>query len=172
MGEADPANKLLAEAYSEYHSHIYRFLLRRTGDHHEADELTARVFADAAESLKAARKKPDSMLAWLYTVAERRFIDEVRRRETARRRLTHLNSTSTSNPFYGRQVARTLKAAIERLPYEQRAVVVGKVIQGKAFVEIANELGISVDACKMRLSRAVARLRVELDQQGLREDDG
>lgn len=171
MSEAEQTNRLLADAYSEHQRQIYRFLLRRTGDHHEAEELTARVFADAADRLRGASSQPNSMLAWLYTIAERRFIDEVRRRETARRGLLMLEPPPQADPHYGREVASALKAAIARLPKEQQDIVVRKVIQGQPFAEIATELGISIDASKMRLSRAVARLRADLDGQGVRERD-
>lgn len=162
-------DELLAAAFEEHQGRIYRFLLRRSGNHYDAEELTQRVFAEAAERLRPARAGPDSILAWLYTVAERRFIDEVRRREVARRGLSKLEPASAPDQVYGREVVRALRAAIKALPEEQQVVVVRKVIQGEAFADIARDLGISVDACKMRLSRAVARLRVDLDRSGLRE---
>jgi RNA polymerase sigma-70 factor, ECF subfamily len=158
-------------AFAEYQSHIYRFLLRRTGNHHDAEELTQRVFADAAEALGGRAAPPRSMLAWLYTVAERRFIDEIRRRETARRGISRLEPTPAPDQIYGREVAAALREAIRALPEGQRIVVVRKVLQGRSFVDIAHELGISVDACKMRLSRAVARMRIEFETQGLRGDE-
>jgi RNA polymerase sigma-70 factor (ECF subfamily) len=167
----DPENRSLAAAFAEYQSHIYRFLLRRTGNHHDAEELTQRVFADAAETLGGRAAPPRSMLPWLYTVAERRFIDENRRRESARRGISSLELPPAPNQLYGREVAAALREAIRALPEGQQIVVVRKVLQGRSFVDIAQELGITVDACKMRLSRAVARIRVEFETQGLRGDE-
>ena len=62
-------------AFRRHYGDVYRYLRRRTGDHHEAEELTQRVFADAAASLDGA----ETPLAWLYTVARRRFADQARR---------------------------------------------------------------------------------------------
>jgi RNA polymerase sigma-70 factor, ECF subfamily len=167
----EPENRSLAAAFAEYQSHIYRFLLRRTGNHHDAEELTQRVFADAAETLSGRSAPPRSILAWLYTVAERRFIDEVRRRETARRGIASLEPPPPPDQIYGHEVAAALRHAIHALPEGQRIVVVRKVLQGRSFADIAQELGITVDACKMRLSRAVARIRIELETQGIRGDE-
>src|SRR5256885_1881660 len=67
-----------AEAvFRRHYGDVYRFLRRRTRDHHEAEELTQRVFADAAAAL--GERGPEEPLAWLYTVARRRFADAVRR---------------------------------------------------------------------------------------------
>ena len=63
-------------AFRRHYGHVYRYLRRRTGDHHRAEDLTQQVFADAVASL---RETESSSLAWLYTVAQRRFADEVRR---------------------------------------------------------------------------------------------
>jgi RNA polymerase sigma-70 factor, ECF subfamily len=159
-------------AFERYSQHVYRFLLKRTGNHHDAEELTQRVFAEAAETL-SDQAAPTSLLGWLYAVAERRFIDEVRRRSIARRTLPLLAESPVAPDLaYSREIAAVLKQAIAALPAEQRIVVVRKVIQGDSFADIADELSISVDACKMRLSRAIATLREELRELGLRPDSG
>jgi RNA polymerase sigma-70 factor (ECF subfamily) len=155
------------EAFERYHRHIYRFLLRRTGSHHDADEIAQRVFAEAAECLATTKTQPRSVLAFLYTIAERRFIDEIRRRSTAREGLSRLGASPGPDYEYGREVGAALTLAIAKLPDEQRAVVVMKVLQGRTFAEIADRLGVSVDACKMRLSRAVKQLRVDLARSGV-----
>jgi RNA polymerase sigma-70 factor (ECF subfamily) len=159
------------QAFRQYRGHVYRFLLRRTGDHHEAEELTQRVFLDAAAALRSEGAQPRSILAWLYAVAERRFVDDVRRRVVARRGLRLLRPDETAPDLvYSREVAVALRKAIERLPADQRSVMVMKVLEGRPFAEIARELGVSEAACKMRLSRAVAQVKAELNAQGLGPD--
>jgi RNA polymerase sigma-70 factor (ECF subfamily) len=108
------------------------------------------------------------MLAWLFAVADRRFVDEIRRRTVARRNM-HLAASPDEavDATHSAQVDAALRRSLARLPEEQRKVVVMKVIQGRAFAEIAAETGVSVDACKMRLSRAVARIRADLTEEGL-----
>jgi hypothetical protein len=70
----------LAEyAFRHHQAQIYRYLRRKTGDHDQAEELTQEVFADAAITLSRMDCRPASVLALLYTIAQRRFADEVRR---------------------------------------------------------------------------------------------
>lgn len=156
------------EVFRAYRGQIYRFLLRKTGDHHDAEELTQRVFVDAAVALGEREAAPNSPLGWLYSIAERRFIDDVRRRTVARRALRLLGAPEEApNLAYGREIAVALRAAIGNLPEPQRRVVVLKILEGRSFAEIAQELGTTEAACKMRLSRAIAQIKVELERKGL-----
>jgi RNA polymerase sigma-70 factor (ECF subfamily) len=156
------------EAFRQYRGHVYRFLLRKTGNHHDAEELTQRVFADAAAALRDNAARPNSLLAWLYAVADRRFVDEVRRRTVARQGLRLLaRDEEAPDLTYSYEIAVGLRKAIEQLPTDQRKVVTMKLLEGRSFAEIAAELNAGEAACKMRLSRAVAQIRRILNEQGL-----
>jgi RNA polymerase sigma-70 factor, ECF subfamily len=165
----DSSGRDVAErAFRQHRTQVYRFLLRKTGNHHEAEELTQRVFADAASAFGSARPEPKALLAWLYTVAERRFIDEVRRRVVARQGFELLpRGEEAPDLTHSREITHALKRAINNLPEDQRAVMIMKVLEGRRFAEIAAALGTTEAACKMRLSRAVARLKRDLRDQGL-----
>lgn len=159
------------QAFRDYRGHVYRFLLRKTGNHHDAEDLTQRVFVDAAVALRTEETSPRSVLAWLYAIAERRFVDDVRRRVVARRGLRLLQRDEEApDLLYGHEIAIALREAIARLPIEQRSVVVMKVLEGRSFREIADVLGASEAACKMRLSRAIAQIKSDLNNQGLGSD--
>ena len=160
----DPAEA----AYLLHHDQVHRYLLRRTRSYHDAEELTQRVFVDAAAALSSA-DPPDSLLAWLYAVAERRFIDHIRRRERRSEVGLHDRLASPQGTLeYGPAEGRAIAEAIARLPIEQRDVVVMKLIEGRPFVEIAQRVRASEAACKMRFSRAISALRTDLEHQGLR----
>ena len=166
MADKESDGELLENAYRQHRGQIYRFLRRRTGSHEEAEDLTQRVFADAAAALSASRP-PDSRLPWLYAVAQRRYIDEVRRRQTAATaELAGGSAVASVDPSYGVSVAKALRRAIDGLPGDQRSVVVMKVFEERPFDEIAERLGSTEAACKMRFSRAIHRVREELRQEG------
>jgi DNA-directed RNA polymerase specialized sigma24 family protein len=46
-------------------------------------------------------------------------------------------------------------------------VVKMKILEGRPFAEIAERVGATEAACKMRLSRAVVQLKTELNERGL-----
>ncbi len=146
------------EAYVRYSGDVYKFLLRRTGSHHDADELTQQVFADAASAMSCG-DPPRSMRGWLYAVAERRLIDELRRRKRASE-IAH--ELVPEREHVVDETPDALEEAVRRLPYVQRRLVLMRIVEERPYREIARELGCNEAACKMRLSRALQQLRDDL----------
>lgn len=154
--------ELAETAFRRHYRHVYSFVRRRSANDADAEDVTAQVFADAAEALGRFRPGSSPVLAWLYTVARRRLADEARRRS----RVVVL-APNEGAAEYGADVAAALRRAIVALPDSQRAVVVLKLIEGRSFREVAQRLGTTEAACKMRLSRALERLREQLEQEGV-----
>ncbi len=159
----------LAElAFRRHHAQIYRYLRRRTGDADRAEDLAQEVFADAAAALARGDWRPASMLAWLYTIAQRRFADETRRRRHSSDGVP-LDDVldELAAPDYGPDLAQALREAILRLSPNQRQVVSMKLLRGSSFCDIASAIEVSEAAAKMRFQRALAVLRADLEQQGI-----
>jgi len=146
-------------AFRRHYGDVYRYLRRRTGDHHEAEELTQRVFADAAASLDGA----ETPLAWLYTVARRRFADQARRSG----RTVALGELPASELVHGPATARAIRAALAQVPQAEREVIVAKLLEGRPFAEIARRANATEAACKMRFVRGLRTLRTLLEQEGI-----
>jgi RNA polymerase sigma-70 factor, ECF subfamily len=140
---------------------IYGYVRRRVRSSADAEDITQDVFEAAAAALKDARLDEEPSLAWLYTVAQRRLA-RVRSRHEAAGSMNDLEA-----PSYGPATASALLEAVRQLPSEQRSVVVLKVIHGLPFADIARQLGVSEEACRMRLVRGMRRLRAELLEKGL-----
>lgn len=157
----------LEQAYWQHYGQIYRFLRRKTGSHDEAEDLAQRVFTDAAAAL-SKKNPPESLLAWLYAVAERRFVDELRRRGKVAAYLAEQSREAHihAEPYYGSSVADALKRAIGVLPEDQRMVVAMKVFEERQFKDIAARLGTTEAACKMRFSRGIRRVIEQLRLEG------
>jgi RNA polymerase sigma-70 factor (ECF subfamily) len=160
-------NELAEGAFRRHYQSVYRYVRRRTRDHHRAEDITQQVFADAVAGLETSASPP---LAWLYTVARRRFVDEVRRDAVARRlpdvHLTQVEPSESRD--YGADLGASLRSAIEALPAGQREVVVLKLLRGASFAEVGTKLGISTDAAKRRFVRALEGLRSHLEEEGVR----
>ena len=158
----------LAElAFRRHHAQIYRYLRRKTGDPDRAEDLAQEVFADAAAALARGDWEPESMIAWLYTIAQRRFADEARRRRHSE--TVSLDDVLDDLPArdYGPDLANALREAISRLAPTQRQVISMKLLRGSSFCEIANAIEVSEPAAKMRFQRALTVLRADLEQQGI-----
>ncbi len=142
---------------------VYRYVRRRAHSHEQAEDLTQEVFAAAAAALPSENVGQPPVLAWLYTVAQRRFADEARR--TAHGRAVALAPEPTVD--YAPPVAGAITAALRRLQPEQQRVLALKLLRGLRFAEVATELGITPAAAKMRFMRALSALREELRKEGV-----
>jgi RNA polymerase sigma-70 factor (ECF subfamily) len=126
--------------------------------------VTQQAFADAASAL-ANGNAPTSMRRWLCTVAERRIADEGRRRA----RVGAVAQRLAAEPVLS-EVDTTdavVADALERLPAEQRRVVVLRILEGRSFREISATLDCDEATCRMRLTRALRTLRRVVAAEGV-----
>lgn len=158
-------------AHRRYYGHVYRYVRRRTHSREDAEDITQTVFAEAVSGLELSAPSSPPALAWLYTVARRRLIDQQRRRSLPGAQVISLDEARLeyrSVDDYGVGVAGALAEGIAALPREQRDVVVLKLVEGRRFAEIATRLGTSEEACRARLSRALRTLRAHLEKEGIK----
>jgi RNA polymerase sigma-70 factor, ECF subfamily len=157
-------NGVAEGAFRRHYGHVYGYLRRRLGDPGRAEELTQDVFAAASASLPEERPGDPPVLAWLYTVARRRFADEARRR-ARERRLAGLLPAPMSSDYA--PIAGALREALAALPGGQAQVVLLKLVRGLTFAEIGEEVGLTEAAAKMRFVRGLEQLRADLSERGV-----
>lgn len=159
-----------ASAFRAHGSTIYRYLLRRTRNSDRAEELTQEVFADAAIALERFHPGSTPVLALLYTLAQRRFVDAVRRDAVRPQALVPFDEIAELVPEYEHDnlLGPALRAALAQLPNDLLAVATMKLVQGRSFAEIARTLDITEVACRKRFQRALEALRTALEDEGLR----
>lgn len=111
------------QAFRRHYRDVYGFVRRRSATPAEAEDITADVFVAAVAGLDRFEPGPTPVLAWLYTVARRRLVDEARRRERA-----PLVTVEQGSAEYGGDVGAVLRIAIDALPEAQRTAVVLKLV--------------------------------------------
>jgi RNA polymerase sigma-70 factor (ECF subfamily) len=153
--------------YRRHYGSVFRFVRRRVASHEEAEDLTQEVFEAALAALAHRRLVGELRLPWLYTVAERRLIGRWRRAQPAVSLESEGAAALPGDESYGRRVSAAVLVGLRGLPQGQRDVVVLKLFRGLAFAEIASRLGVSEEACRMRLSRGLAGLRDHLEAEGV-----
>ena len=68
-------------------------------------------------------------------------------------------TSSPDREFQKRETSALVWRALDRLPFDQRAVIVLREIEGLSYEEIATSLNVAVGTVKSRLSRARENLR-------------
>ena len=144
----------LEYAFARYRGDIYAFVLSRLRNRDDAEELTQQTFVDAAAALSRG-VAPRTMRSWLFAVASRRVADELRRRG----RRVPLPEPPSESDVAGEP---SLAAALGRLAATERRLLFMRYVEERTHAEIADALGCHATASKMRVTRALARLRREL----------
>lgn len=145
--------------YRRHRVDVYRAAMRKTHDHHEAEDVTQTAFLDAYRAvLKGTR--PELPRPWLLAIAEnirrRRFAASIRRP-----RPVPLDEDTVASPAT-RVEAESVLAALETLAPNQRSAFLLREVAGLSYAEIAAQLEVSLPAVQMLLFRARQSLRILL----------
>lgn len=161
-----------AELVRRHVDAVYSAALRRlNGDTHLAEDVTQRVFAELARQSARVCDHP-ALTAWLYTTTRNQAANTVRaeqRRKALEQEaftMSELNANEPSNADWD-QIAPALDWAMDQLNEKDRVVVLLRYIDRKSFGSIAELLGVSEDAARMRVDRAVEKLRGMLARRGI-----
>lgn len=150
---------------------VYTLARRLVGDPHLAADVAQESLIRAWKAI--GRFRGDAKLStWLYriTVNTAWTQKERAKRHQATSIDDHLDipaPVGSDHPEFAGEVLELrgrLRSALDRLPDSQRNVVVMKDIYGWSHQEIADSMGISVTAAKVRLHRARARLARDLEE--------
>ena len=166
------------QVYDEYQGKISRYLTRMVGEN-EAEDLTQEVFVKIGQGLGSFRGE-SRLATWIYHIATNAARDKLRRpfnRHAGEKLLPVEAITETKedeNIWTGELVASTeqrvirqemngcIREIIQTLPETYRSVIVLSELEGMSDAEIADILGLTLQATKIRLHRARAKLKKEL----------
>ncbi len=166
--QIEPA--VVAALYLEHADELRRFLVGVLRDEHLAADVLQVAFAKLVE--RGHGVEPGARKSWLFTVAYREAL-ALRRRQAVERsamqRLADEDSAVRRLPdaadarlLQWESVERVRKA-LNRLPSEQRQVVLLKISEQKKFAEIAAELSLPLGTVLTRMQLALAKLRRALE---------
>lgn len=163
---SESAFKQLVEAT---YRDMYTLAIRLTGDEEDARDVTQEAYLKAHRGLSGFRGDA-RFSTWMYRITANCAATYVQRRSKHRHDqllddATVVETRLDADPEHYSDVVdlRTkLNTAIGELPPKLRSVVVLRDIYEMPHEDIAEELGISVTAAKVRLHRARHRLRAEV----------
>jgi RNA polymerase sigma-70 factor (ECF subfamily) len=157
----DPSR--FAELYENNFNRVYAFVARRVNDRDEAQDITAEVFHQALKNLGRFQWRGVPFAAWLLRIAANALADRWQRTsrgvEVQADELLQDRSESATGDAVEVERRAILFQLVDRLPDDQRLVIVRRFVDQKSVREIAQELGRSEGAVKQLQFRALETLR-------------
>lgn len=150
---------------------VYSWILRIVRNPSAAEELVVESFwriYRARATFDAAR----DFAPWARRIATRVALDWLRAQrpetELNEETMATLSASEKTNPGVAAEIRQKTAEAFARLPYKLRAAAVLAVVDEQSHKEVAEALGISVAAVKLRVFRAVRLLRKDLERHGIK----
>lgn len=168
------------DIYAQFHEKIKRYLARMVNEA-EAEDLAQEVFVKVGRGLKDFRGR-SSLSTWIYKIAANTALDRLRALSSQKEASDILPEddedqagniflqTADRNPspessLIKREMNDCIRGIVEGLQDRYRTVLLLSEFEELSNAEIAEVLGISADAVKIRLHRARTRLRERLKAQ-------
>ena len=158
--------------YSENLKKIYNYIYYRTGNSHDAEDLTARVFQRALNHISKYKKTAVPFSAWLYRIAHN-LVANWHRDNNRRREVPLEEQTETRNKqeipereVEDRQDVEFLLKAMHRLSHDRQMVIILKYVEDLPNNEIGKIMRKSEGAIKSLYHRTLLELRSYLESPG------
>ena len=152
-----------------YTSLVYSVANRRLSNQSLAEDVTQMVFTRLAKAPPAI-KADGELAAWLHRTTVHVAIDIWRsetRRRTREQEAVLMQSAPAEDARIWEEMTPHLDEALDQLTDDDRQAVLLRFFDHRSMRDIGVALGVSEDAAKMRVSRAVGRLREQLALRGV-----
>lgn len=168
----DRSEAAFAELVRRHLGLVYSSALRQVGgDAHLARDVAQAVFTDLARKAASLAHRP-TLTGWLYTSTRYAAAKAVRaeRRRRAREQQAHameeLARDPTPAPVW-EQLRPVLDDAMHALGDRDREAVLLRFFENRDFADIGSRTGLSENAARMRVDRALGKLQALLARRGV-----
>jgi len=156
------------------------YFARRTLDAETALDLAGETFAIALERRAQFRgDTPEQEQGWLFAIAHSQLLRFWKRGEVERAALQRLGcdppeATSVDIEWVEHvadlpSLRATVRTALDELPTDQAYAVTARVVESRAYSELAGELNVSEQVVRARVSRGLRAMAEALGDPTLRD---
>jgi len=163
LGEIDAFEALTRQFQDE----IYAWIVRIVRDSGAAEDLTVETLWRIYRARHQFR--PDGNFgAWARRIATNLAIDHLRRKRPEEGLMTEPAGAPPPDPLVQQETRTKIRQAFRGLPAKLQVAATLALIEEQPYEEIADALGTSVGAVKLRVFRAVRILRKRLNRLGIK----
>ena len=154
----------------KYQKRVHALAWRKIGDFHIAEDITQETFLQVYRKL-ATLKNPSQFPGWLYVITNRCCLAWLRKKRIETQPLEETETAMIEKPSYSRHVAteqaesaaetkrELVKNLLAKLKESDRTVITLYYFGEMTYAEIGEFLGVSADTVRIRVRRALQRLK-------------
>jgi RNA polymerase sigma-70 factor (ECF subfamily) len=165
----------LAILINRHQSKIFGFIYSKIADRDISNDIFQDTFIKVIKTLKSnSYNEEGKFLPWVMRIAHNLIIDHFRKnkkmpmyRETEEFSIFSImsdDSLTIENKIIRNQVETDLKKLIEKLPEDQKEVLIMRMYQDMSFKEISEITGVSINTALGRMRYALMNMRKIIDK--------
>ncbi len=153
----------VAQIYTEYHGKVMSYIRARIQGHADAEDLCSDVFEKVFLKIGDYDSTKSSLSTWIFTITRNTVIDFFRHSRPGEELDENMSDDSEVDEHLLRtETLSELAAALRSLPEETRDVMVFRYYDNKPLTEIAQIMGLSYGAVKLRHQAGLRMLKQAL----------
>lgn len=150
----------IEQIYAEYRNKIMGYIRARIRSNADAEDLCSDVFEKIQRKLGEFDSEKASLNTWIFTITRNTVIDHFRRSRPSEELDENISDdTELDEGILNNETLGELAAALKALPEELRDLIVLRYYEGRPLTEVAELMGLSYGAVKLRHQSALAKLR-------------
>jgi RNA polymerase sigma factor (sigma-70 family) len=155
------ADRAFERIYRQNVRHVYSYALAVLRTREDAEDVTQATFLNAYRAFERG-DLPGSPDNWLISIAHG-LCDQRARQESRLDAVAYEDQADQAVPEEEGPSANDVRRALGRLPFDQRAALIMREVEGRSYAELVEILGVSNAELESLLFRARRALREELE---------
>ena len=156
----------IEQIYTEYGGKIRGYIRARIRSAADADDLFSEVFEKILRKIDGFDPEKASLNTWIFTITRNTVIDHFRRSRPSEELDENLSDdTELDEDLLNTESLGELASALRSLPQQLMDIIVLRYYDGKPLTEIAEMMGLSYGAVKLRHQNALMLLRKALHDE-------
>jgi RNA polymerase sigma factor (sigma-70 family) len=160
LAQRPRTDRAFERIYRQNVRHVYGYALAVLRSPEDAEDVTQATFLNAYRAFE--RGERHSADSWLISIAHK-LCDQRARQEARAEEVAYDDQAEEAVPEAEGPTENDVRRALRRLPFDQRAALIMRELEGRSYAELAEILGVSLAAVETLLFRARRALREELE---------
>lgn len=150
--------------YEEYYQKVFAYINSRINNYHQAEDLCEDVFTKVLKKVDTFDESKSSLSTWIYNITKNTLIDFYRTKHDQYELIDNYEYIEDDKPVSSTEMA-DLTDALDKLPQEEKDIIVLRYYEGYTLKEIAQKMSLSYGVVKLRHNDALGKMKELLSYQ-------